>query len=67
MDQPAPRPAPTKAELRAETRDWRKRGVVPAKAAAARRHMASYTVGLEAWHEGFAAEWDRIAAKDAAR
>lgn len=54
---------PTPAELRAETRNWLNRGVIPAIAAATRRQWAETTVGLDAWHEAFAAEWDRIAAK----
>ena len=51
---------PTKDDLRRETRDWLKNGVIPAKAAAARRHMAEAIPNLADWHEAFAAEWDRI-------
>lgn len=54
---------PTKQELRAETRDWLKRGAIPAAAAKARRDMARTVPNLADWHEAFAAEWERIAAK----
>lgn len=54
---------PTKADLRSETRDWLKRGVLPLEAARARRVMAQTVPALADWHEAFAAEWERIAAK----
>lgn len=65
-------PAALKAELRKETRDWLKRGVIPAEAAKTRRMWAEQLpanaygqTGNPAieWHLAVAAEWDRIAAK----
>lgn len=54
---------PTKQELRAETRDWLKRGVIPAAAAKARRDWGRQFPNVADVHEAYAAEWDRIAAK----
>jgi len=52
---------PTKDDLRRETHNWLKNGVIPAKAAAARRNHAAAIPNLADYHEAFAAEWDRIA------
>lgn len=54
---------PTPADLRRETRDWLKRGVIPSVAAAARRMWAEQFPLVADVHEAYAAEWDRIAAK----
>lgn len=54
---------PTKNDLRAETRNWLKRGVLPSVAAESRRMMARQFPRVADVHEAYAAEWDRIAAK----
>lgn len=56
-------PAEVKTALRAETRDWLKKGVLPAEAARVRRMWAEGVKGdVVDWHLAVAAEWDRIAA-----
>lgn len=54
---------PTKNDLRAETRNWLARGVIPSIAAAYRRSCARTFPLIADLHEAYAAEWDRIAAK----
>lgn len=54
---------PTKRELDNETRGWLTKGVIPFKAAETRRSMATQFPALADWHNAFADEWDRIAAK----
>lgn len=54
---------PTAADLRAETRNWLRRGVLPAAAAAACRRSAEAFPNVADWHNALADEWDRIAAK----
>lgn len=55
---------PTREFLKAETRNWVKRGVIPAEAARMRRYMAESTPRLREFHEAVANEWDRVAAKN---
>ena len=53
-----------KAQLRRETRDWLNRGVIPSEAAKNRRFLAETVPAAAETHLAFAAEWDRIAAKN---
>lgn len=53
-----------KAQLRRETRDWFKKGVIPSEAAKNRRYLAGAFPAAAEIHLAFAAEWDRIAAKN---
>lgn len=53
---------PSKNELRAQTRNWFDRGVLPASAADQCRWNAKTFPRIAEYHEACAAEWDRIAA-----
>ena len=79
-----PTRTPTPAELRAETRGWKKAGADPATCSNWHRHQAAWSSKLAddaeaagegvwglrdnaSWHNALADEWDRIAAREAAR